>query len=176
MKNAHISNDSFLKRVGCTIARLRIGKNIKQEQMAKELNITQPALSKYERGKIDIPVLKIKEISDKYDYPIEEFFSMDELPSEMYRKIVKVPKHRKVDKDDEVFNDYMLDPVNRDKREVLKAAYILYKNRMLIDIQLKDIRLLIENPDNDEYKRNDRLLAYFIKINEFAKKQQTKNI
>ena len=65
MKNAHISNDSFLKRVGYMISRLRIGKNIKQEQMAKELNITQPALSKYERGKIDIPILKLKEISDK---------------------------------------------------------------------------------------------------------------
>ncbi|WP_026655735.1 MULTISPECIES: hypothetical protein [Butyrivibrio] len=94
----------------------------------------------------------------------------------MYRKIVKAPKHREMNKDDEVFNDYMLDPVNRDKREVLKAAYILYRNRMLIDIQLQDIRVLIENPDNDEYKRNDRLLAYFIKINELALKYTAKNV
>lgn len=176
MKNAHISNNSFLKRVGCTITRLRIRKNIKQEQMAKELNITQPALSKYERGKIDIPVLKLKEISDKYDYPLEDFFSMDILPSEMYRKIIHAQKKRKADEEDKVFDDYMLDPVNKDKREILKAAYILYKNRMLIDIQLQDIRVLIENPDNDEYKRNERLLAYFMKMNELTEKQMLKNI
>ncbi|MBO4458111.1 MAG: helix-turn-helix transcriptional regulator [Butyrivibrio sp.] len=170
MKNAHISNDSFLKRVGYMISRLRIGKNIKQEQMAKELNITQPALSKYERGKIDIPILKLKEISDKYDYPMEDFFSASELPSEMYRKIVKAPTAKKPYKEDKVFNDYMLDPTNRKKREVLRAAYVLSLNGVLIDMQREDVRQLIETPDNYTDMQNKRLFAYFVALSKLAEK------
>ena len=139
--------------------------------MAKELNITQPALSKYERGKIDIPVLKLKEISDKYDCPLENFFSNCELPSEMYRKIVKAPIPKKPDKEDAVFNEYMLDPANKKKNEILKAGYILYKNQMLIDI-----RLCIETLDADRAEQTKLLYLYFTKLSGLIEKQAVKNI
>lgn len=148
MNNVYISNREFLKRIGKVITRLRTKEGVKQENMAKSLGITQSALSKYENGKTDIPVLKLKEISDKYSVPITDFFVEEELPSELYRKIVRAPSARKEDKgDDAVFNDYILNVKNSEKRDILKAS-----------VALDDAGLLDEN-------NRTRVVRYIIEVN-----------
>lgn len=171
MKNVQMTAEEFLKGIGSAIRKIRLRKGIKQSYLAGKIGITQSALSKYESGKTDMSVIKLKEISDNYDVPITDFFIVEECPSMMFKKIVsKSNTMISVDGDDG-FDRYILMPEHEDKRNVLKAVDTL-ATYGLIDEDAKSqiIEFIVEPDKTDSETQKKRLLEYYRKIEEITTK------
>ena len=65
---------------------LREGKEIKQVEMAKQLNISQTNYSKYELGKINIPIETLKKIALILDTSIDYLLGLTDTPEPYPRK------------------------------------------------------------------------------------------
>ncbi len=65
----------ILKMVGNNIRKWRTLKGIKQEQLARELEISKVSVSKIETGKTDIPLKRLHAIAKILDLKIELLFS-----------------------------------------------------------------------------------------------------
>ncbi|MBE5848382.1 MAG: helix-turn-helix transcriptional regulator [Lachnospiraceae bacterium] len=128
MQSDHLDNDTFLKRIGTVIQKCRIREGENQTYMASRIHVAQPALSKYEQGKVNIPVLTLKEISDAYDFPITDFFVDVELPSRTFKRLLRSKKIDEYTEDDKQFDEEMLRPENRKALRVLSSANTLLDN------------------------------------------------
>ncbi|MCI9177824.1 MAG: helix-turn-helix transcriptional regulator [Clostridia bacterium] len=65
---------------------LREDKEIKQVEMAKQLNISQTNYSKYELGKINIPIETLKKIALILDTSIDYLLGLTDTPEPYPRK------------------------------------------------------------------------------------------
>ena len=65
---------------------LREDKEIKQVEMAKQLNISQTNYSKYELGKINIPIETLKKIALILDTSIDYLLGLTNTPEPYPRK------------------------------------------------------------------------------------------
>lgn len=72
-------------KMGHKIRAARKWKNITQEQLAEQLNISQPALSKIESNDMPISYEKLTEVSEKLDFDINELLDID--PSTSFNSI-----------------------------------------------------------------------------------------
>ncbi len=101
-------------KVGSNIKRLRIAKNITQEQLSVAMNVTSAAVSKWERGETypDITLLQ----------PLAHFFgvTLDELMGYDQREIQA--------EIDEVIAIYRQHPNDEKGREIITKAYRNYPN------------------------------------------------
>jgi len=61
-----------LKVVGENIKRIRNKHNLSQENIAKLLSVTQPAINKYEKGKSTIPVDNLYILSKEFNISIDD--------------------------------------------------------------------------------------------------------
>lgn len=68
---------------------LREDKEIKQIEMAKQLNISQTNYSKYELGKINIPIETLKKIAIILDTSIDYLLGLTDTAIPYPRKIEK---------------------------------------------------------------------------------------
>ena len=137
-----ISDDDFLILLGDTINRNRKKKYSSQENFADTLNISQTTLSRYEAGKVNIPILTLKKIAEICDLEMVDYFVEMADPSSMYKRIAGIKRIRKSKKDDE-FDEYMNSPENRDKLAVLYHCYQL--NILCPEHQNPNFKIIIEN-------------------------------
>lgn len=61
----------YKKITADNIKMLRLQKNIKQKEICKILNISQPTYSKYENGDLEIPINTLVQLSNFYDKSID---------------------------------------------------------------------------------------------------------
>lgn len=66
------------------LKQLRISKSLTQSELAKELNIGQSAISKWEKGKTIPDVTTLKSLSAFYNVPIEELLQNDPAPQKPF--------------------------------------------------------------------------------------------
>ena len=131
----------FLIEVGYTIRKNRIKNRISQEDLAAYLGVDRSSISKYENGKMDMPVSNLPLISQHCDFSITEFVKkkdtdllMDVLDKSIYRgyplahkDVVQFPatqakpKKRNAYTREEVAEYLMLEE-NRLKREALSIT------------------------------------------------------
>ncbi len=102
MRYLERSADKFLGEI---IAEHRKGGGFSQELLSKKLNISQRALSSYERGKRSLPVFLLPKISKLLSIPIEKLLGLENSNSpdgrtssvRLLRKLEKVEKLSKND-------------------------------------------------------------------------------
>ena len=155
----------FLQRIGAVITHIRRNKSLKQSEFADSIGVTQAALSKYENGQINIPILSLKSISDKYDVGITDFFVTTEKPSQLFKRMLKAPD--KPLKDDKVFDEFISRPENTDKLTLLiSASYIVGSGAIDSKLQNKlayEIEHRITKTANDNLMRRLSAYASFIR-------------
>lgn len=66
------------KRIGEQIREVRKKYNISMVQLAEELEISQPRLSRIENGEQEIPVSLIEKFCKRFNIPMESFFKVIE--------------------------------------------------------------------------------------------------
>lgn len=64
--------------VGQSIKKIREWKNLSQQYMADELNISQQNYSRYETGEVEVSVVRLQEIAKILEVPISYIFELDE--------------------------------------------------------------------------------------------------
>jgi transcriptional regulator with XRE-family HTH domain len=65
-------------QIGQRIKKIRELRNLSQQHMAKELEITQQTYSKMETGEIDFPVSRLQKLAETLEIKPEEIFMFDE--------------------------------------------------------------------------------------------------
>lgn len=63
----------FLKATGSVIAKKRKQKNISQKELGVRLNVSESTISRYEDGKVDMPVSVLPMVSNACDFPMTEY-------------------------------------------------------------------------------------------------------
>jgi transcriptional regulator with XRE-family HTH domain len=74
-------------KIGQQIRRIRQSKDLSQENIASELDITKGAFSKIERGATNVPITRLLQIAEVLEVDITEFFTDSKAP-----KISEEPK------------------------------------------------------------------------------------
>lgn len=62
-------------KIGQQIRRIRQSKDLSQENIASELDITKGAFSKIERGATNVPITRLLQIAEVLEVDITEFFT-----------------------------------------------------------------------------------------------------
>ena len=166
-----ITDDDFLALLGDSINRKRKKKYPSQKNFADKLNISQTTLSRYEDGKVNIPVLTLKKIAETCDFEMVDYFVEMNDPSSMYKSLASIKRSRK-SKEDKKFNEYMNKPENKDKLSVLYHCYHL--NKLCSENQRPDFKLIIENyirSKESQEKHLNMVMTYVEKINEIKNNQ-----
>jgi HTH-type transcriptional regulator / antitoxin PezA len=70
------------KKVGERIREFRKKYNLSMIQLADELEISQPRLSRIENGDQEIPISLIKKFCERFDIPLDSFFKSLEYDEE----------------------------------------------------------------------------------------------
>lgn len=90
--------DEYLKEVGKKIKKIRKLKNMTLDDLAKKINKSRSAVSKYENGEINIDLVTLKEISDVFEIEIANLIPQDFVePKKKFTDLDKVPRFFKVD-------------------------------------------------------------------------------
>lgn len=63
--------DKFSKRIGKALAKQRLEKNWRQEQVAEKINVEQETISRFERGATLPPLLRLIVLADLYGVPLD---------------------------------------------------------------------------------------------------------
>lgn len=63
----------FLKATGSVISKKRKQKNITQKELGLHLNVSESTISRYEDGKVDMPVSVLPMVSSVCDFPMTEY-------------------------------------------------------------------------------------------------------
>jgi len=74
MKNEHILSNKMKKnhkKIGERIREIRKGKGLTQIEFSKILGITQDKLSKYENGKVKVPIEILLKISEEFNISLD---------------------------------------------------------------------------------------------------------
>jgi transcriptional regulator with XRE-family HTH domain len=74
-------------KIGQQIRRIRQSKDLSQENVASELDITKGAFSKIERGATNVPLTRLLQIAEVLEVDVKEFFTDSKTP-----KISEEPK------------------------------------------------------------------------------------
>ncbi len=162
----------FLQRIGAYITLIRRKRSLKQIEFASSIGVTQAALSKYENGQINIPILSLKTISDKYDVGITDFFVTGEKPSVLFKRMLKAPE--KPTKEDAMFDEYISKPENTDKAILLEdASYIISSGVLDDNDELRDkfVYEIERKLTEDSGEQLRRLMAYAKAIHKLHMKQ-----
>lgn len=172
---------AFLHRIGERITAIRRHSKTKQKDFAESIGLTQGALSKYEAGRVNIPVLSLKAISDKYDVEITDFFISSERPSTLFKRMLKVPATPH--KDDKVFDEYISKPENADKKALLYHMSQISNMDILISNKELQQQLIIEVESSiiqdTNVRQRARLLEYVNALQQISYKsdeQKNKNL
>lgn len=115
-----LSDSELLQNIGKVIKWNRKKAKLNQENLSSTLEVSQAALSRYEKGKTNMPVLTLKRIADTCDFDMVDYFIEIETPSNLYKAIVGKEVATERNEDDIVFDEYMSRPKNADK---VKALY-----------------------------------------------------
>lgn len=90
--------DEYLKEVGKKIKKIRKLKNMTLDDLAKKINKSKSAVSKYENGEINIDLVTLKEISDVFEIEIANLIPQDFVePKKKFTDLDKVPRFFKED-------------------------------------------------------------------------------
>lgn len=71
------------------IKELRLENNIRQVNIAKLLNIKQTTYSKYELGKIEIPIESLIKLADLYDVSLDYLLGRTNIRESFHRRTSK---------------------------------------------------------------------------------------
>ena len=63
--------EQFAKRLGRALAKQRAGANLTQEQVAERLGVEQETISRFERGATIPPLLRLIDLAELYDVPLD---------------------------------------------------------------------------------------------------------
>ena len=139
------SEKDLLEHIGKVIKIKRRKKNYSQTSLAESLHIEQAVISRYEHGKVNVPVLTLKGIADECDFSMIDYFIEVEYdaPSTMLKRIVNPHSSAGLrTKSDKEFDDYILKPQNKQKYEMLYHASQLVdlapqfaESNLILDIQ-----------------------------------------
>ena len=167
---------NFKKHVGAVIKHERKKAGIKQSSLSKWLDVDQATVSKYESGRIDMPVSNMPLISNYCDFNIRDFLSeyRDEAPHRKYRKLRHYAEYsnRLVDgKEIEQYNakDEEFDLVIKSDRVMTALLYVgvEFAEIMLdVDAEIYALRTLKRMIEEAIAARVDiqfkaRIMAYF---------------
>lgn len=90
--------DEYLKEVGKKIKKIRKLKNMTLDDLAKKINKSKSAVSKYENGEINIDLVTLKEISDVFEIETARLIPQNILkPKKKSIDLDKVPRFFKED-------------------------------------------------------------------------------
>ncbi len=172
-----LTDSEFLSQIGAKIAAIRRFSKVKQEDFADSIGLTQGALSKYEAGKINIPVLSLKAISDKYNVRITDFFIFQEKPSTLFKRMLKVSAAPY--KYDKIFDEYMSRPENADKRALLYYMSHIIDMNILSNNKETQQQLVLEveraiTYDTDHLQKA-RLMRYAKALQQLQRKSNESN-
>ena len=171
-----MSDEEMLKQIGKVISIKRMIKNKSQTAFSQKLKISQSTLSHYERGELDIPILKMKNIAEVYDFEMVDYFITPQDPSNLWQIIIenrKIAKLRRKRKKDKYFDDYILLPENEDKAVALYhaselAQYIPDESKEEYVSIIRNV--LLSNITNDtQAKRLKKYMEIMSKNNETDK-------
>ncbi len=115
-----LTDKEFLENIGRVINWKRRKAKLNQEMLSSEIDVSQAALCRYEKGKTNMPVLTLKKIAETCDFEMMEYFIEIETPSNLYKTVVGMKTSEERNEDDIVFDEYMSSPQNADK---VKALY-----------------------------------------------------
>lgn len=141
--------------IGKRVCNLRLEKGIRQEDLAKELNIKRNALSNYETGKRTIPLYILIDIANKLDTTTDyllgltEIIKQDIAYKEMYRRFGLEEKTLEILEDMKNYNDKILKTINF----LIKQEEICPINSFNVQIEKgttnKEEQKLIEKAENE---------------------------
>lgn len=63
--------EKFAKRIGQALAKQRIARKLTQEQVAAKLGVEQETISRFERGATMPPLLRLMDLSEVFDVPLD---------------------------------------------------------------------------------------------------------
>jgi len=132
-------------KIGKFIKELRIQKNLTQKDLASRLNVTDKAISKWERGMGCPDVSLLEELSNILDVSILEILKGRKINNEEFQN--------------DHLNNYVLDTINYSKNELHKKTKNIILNIFSFIIIFISITILILNIYhinylNKEYKYN----------------------
>lgn len=83
--------------IGGKLRNIREKHNMTQKQLAREINVTQQSISRYESGKTHIPYADLQKITELYDVSMGYFFeyTTEEITDEEY---LLISCYRKIDR------------------------------------------------------------------------------
>lgn len=116
------SDRALLQNIGKVIRWYRRKRKFPQALLSSKLHVSQAALSRYERGKTNMPVLTLKWIADICDFTMDEYFIEITTPSDMYKAVIGDVSERKQTEEDRAFNEFMTLPENQSKMRILYYA------------------------------------------------------
>ncbi len=141
--------------IGKRVFNLRLEKGIRQEDLAKELNIKRNVLSNYETGKRTIPLYILIDIANKLDTTTDyllgltEIIKQDIAYKEMYRRFGLEEKTLEILEDMKNYNDKILKTINF----LIKQEEICPINSFNVQIEKgttnKEEQKLIEKAENE---------------------------
>lgn len=70
---------TLLKKFGKNVKIERIKKDLTQEKLAEKMNVSQNYIANIERGKENMSLAKVLELSQYLETPIENLLNFDEL-------------------------------------------------------------------------------------------------
>jgi transcriptional regulator with XRE-family HTH domain len=68
-------------QLGSTLAQVRAGSGYTQEQVADALGVTVETISRFERGAVVPPLLRLAQLADVYEVPIARLLRKEPVPA-----------------------------------------------------------------------------------------------
>jgi len=154
------------KHIGSVIRRKRKKKNISQEELATAVRVTKSTISRYEHGKIDIPLSQLTKISQKCEFPVRDYVSSvdsEDAIDGLLRFDLDDPGEKLLSDE---YKKYLYNPKNAKKLERVCKGYEvdLYINECAdysLDPKLQNILVERVIKDIHDTALSKRLRAYY---------------
>lgn len=180
MKNT-IKKQKTLIEVGDVIRRKRRKSGLTQEVLADALGVTKATISKYEHGKIDLPVSQLPAISDVCNFRLSDYISAEVKAKDAVEILNKFGASTNDLNKSNILNKFSTDILDYFTKNEEKADFFIAMNDMIDATPSKNglseeistiaIELCLETCKADKAKESNHLIEY-LKFLQDAKREE----